>query len=213
MGTLNLGGLGRHSESNKNTETITSLNLSKGFSLDLEKFSDLKVVKLGLGWVGNLKGTNIDLDASAILLSDKGLVTCPQDVIFYNAPNTGKGVYSTGDDKAGSFDENSSSDNEEIFAELDKIPDYVKSILFIVTIHQAKEKHLNFGVIKQAYIRCINSETDEELARYSMTDEFALQTALEIGRLNRTDKGWEFQAIGNATNEDLMSILIRYGVR
>ena len=209
MGTLNLGGLKMNNNSNGE---LTSLNLSKGFSLDLDKFSNLEVVRLGLGWKGNKSGPNIDLDASAILLDKNGLVTCPKDVVFYNALDTGKGVRSMGDNKVGSFDDNE-GDDEEIITELNKIPDYVESILFIVTIHQAKEKHLNFGMIEEAYIRCINNETGEEIARYSMSDEFALQTALEIGRLVRTKRGWEFQALGNATNEDLMSILIRYGVR
>ena len=159
---LNLGNSFNPSPSNNGT--LTSLNLSKGMSLDLTKHANLKRVRFGLGWqAGNSE--IFDLDASALILNARGLVTDPQDVIFYNQPDTNRGVRSEGDNKVGSYTNVGEQDDETIIVDLDRVPSYAESILFIVTIHEANLRHQNFGMVKQTYIRVVDDDTNQELAR------------------------------------------------
>lgn len=207
---LNLDGLNKGTQTNG--ATLTSLNLSKGMSLDLTKRSNLKKVRLGLGWkAGN--GVNFDLDASALLLNRRGLVNNAQDVIFYNQPDTGRGVWSLGDNRVGSNQNVGEEDDETILVELDKVPANVDTILFIVTIHEAVARRQNFGMVKDAYIRIIDEDTGNEEGRYRLAENFSMQTACEIAKLQRTPNGWEFIAVGEGTVEELMQVLVRYGVR
>lgn len=212
MNGLNLGGLMGANSNQQPTAGISSLNLSKGMSLDLSKKSNLKRVRLGLGWEAG-DGQNFDLDASALLLNTRGLVNDPQDVIFYNQPDTSRGVMSMGDNRVGSNQNVGDEDDETIMVELDRVPANVDSILFIVTIHEAQARRQNFGMVKNAYIRVIDEDTQNEECRYKLAENFSMQTACEIAKLQRTANGWEFIALGKGTTEDLTQVLIRHGVR
>lgn len=206
---LNLGNSFNPSPSNNGT--LTSLNLSKGMSLDLTKHANLKRVRFGLGWqAGNSE--IFDLDASALILNARGLVTDPQDVIFYNQPDTNRGVRSEGDNKVGSYTNVGEQDDETIIVDLDRVPSYAESILFIVTIHEANLRHQNFGMVKQTYIRVVDDDTNQELARYNLNEKFQLKVSCEIAKLTKTPHGWDFTALGNGRNDELASILISYGV-
>ena len=180
-------------------------------SIDLTKNTNLKHVRLGLGWqAGN--GSNFDLDASALLLNAKGVVNDVKDVIFYNQLDTNRGVKSLGDNRTGSMNA-SDEDDETIIVELEKIPETTNEVLFIVTIDEAMKRNQNFGMVQNAYIRVINDDTNEELARYSLNEKFALQISCEIAKLVRSSHGWEFVALGNGRQDGLEQILISYGVR
>lgn len=196
----------------RDTEEITSLNLSKGMSLDLTKCSNLKKVRFGLGWkAGN--AINFDLDASAVLLNSKGIVNDYQDVVFYNQPNTNRGVWSLGDNRVGSNGSIQDDDDETIMVELDSVPSNIDTILFLVTIHEANKRKQNFGMVKDAYIRVVDEDTQVEQCRYNITESFSMQTSCEIAKLKRTNKGWEFIAVGEGKYEELGQILYRYGIR
>lgn len=197
---------------NQEDSQLSSLNLKKGMSLDLSKHSNLKNVKVGLGWkIGN--GLNFDLDASALLLNKNNLVNDAQDVIFYNQLNTNRGVMSLGDNRVGSNQNVGKEDDETIIVNLDKVPSNVDTILFVVTIHEAVKRKQNFGMVKNAYIRVINDDNGSEECRYNITEEFSMQTACEVAKLKRNTNGWDFVAIGEGKNEELLQILERYGVR
>lgn len=207
---LDLGNFNTHSTNQHSG--ITSLNLTKGMSLDLSKHSNLKHIRFGLGWQAG-DNENWDLDASAILRNARGVVDDAQDVIFYNQPDTNRGVKSLGDDRVGSYQNVGQQDNETILVDLDKIPKEKQSILFVVTIDKAIEKQQNFGGVKNAYIRVVDDDTNEELGRYNLVEKFSLQISCEIAELTRTNTGWEFTPIGNGRNDTLEDVLISYGVR
>lgn len=207
---LDLGNFNTHSTNQGSG--ITSLNLTKGMSLDLSKHSNLKHIRFGLGWQAG-DNENWDLDASAILRNARGVVDDAQDVIFYNQPDTNRGVKSLGDDRVGSYSNVGQQDNETILVDLDKIPREKQSILFVVTIDKAIEKQQNFGGVKNAYIRVVDDDTNEELGRYNLVEKFSLQISCEIAELTRTNTGWEFTPIGNGRNDTLEDVLISYGVR
>ena len=210
---LNLGGL--NNSSTKVNNNIGGLSLSKGMSLNLEKIVSLEEVEFGLGWIRNNKNSSnrfeFDLDATALILNTSGRVNDSRDVIFYNQQNTNRGVYSEGDEKIGADVQN--QDCEVINVILDKVPNYCDSVKIVVTIHKANERRQNFGMADNAYIACRNKKTGEELARYTLTNEFAMDIAVEMGELRRTANGWEFIALGNGLGgQTLFDILSNHGV-
>ena len=46
----------------------------------------------------------------------------------------------------------------------------VKKIVFVLTIHEALEKKLHFGMLQDAYIRILNADSKEEAVSFKMTD-------------------------------------------
>ena len=214
---INLSGLNpiNHNSNNTTPNTLGGLNLSKGMSLNLEKFVSLEEVEFGLGWTENNRARSnrfdFDLDASALILMGNGRVRDAQDVIYYNQLNTNRGVFSEGDNRIGSADGN--DDCEVINVDLSRVPQYCESVKIIVTIFDANKRNQNFGMVDNAYIACRDKKTGQELGRYTLSDEFALDTAVEMGELRRTQRGWEFKALGNGSQNELFGVLISHGVQ
>ena len=208
---LNMNAFGSNNNQNHN-QGLSSLNLTKGMSLDLSKHANLKRVRLGLGWEAGRDGDNFDLDASAILLNSRGLVNDPQDVIFYNQLDTNRGVKSLGDNKVGSYNNVGEEDDETIVVDLDRVPMATQEILFVVTIFEAEKRRQTFGAVHNAYIKVYDEDTNQELARYQLNERFNLQISCEIAKLIRTPHGWDFVALGQGSDRDLAGILTSYGV-
>ena len=72
-------------------------------------------------------------------------------------------------------------------------------------------RNQNFGQVNNAFIRIYNPDTNEELLRYDLTEDFSIETALVIGELYRHGGEWKFNAIGQATTDPgLVELARRY---
>jgi len=190
----------------------TSLSLEKGHRLSLEK--GLEEVTLGLGWVPrqNVSGPAIDPDASAFALRRDGKVRNDEWVIYYNQTTSPDGdsvnpasIEAAGDDRGGG-DELAAladvDDSEQIHVRLQQVPLFVERIAFVVTIHHAAQRHHNFGLLRNCYIRVFDTNTGDELGRYDLQEDFDTADAVVFGVLVRTrsrddDPGsWHFEAVG-----------------
>ena len=114
-----------------------SIDLTKNASLDLTKVEpDLNWVALGGSWDPAVIGETADLDLSAFLLGDNGKVLrIPEDIIYFKNMQA-RGISLDGDNRTGEGD----GDDETIQINLKEIEPRVKSIIFIITIFNAKEK-------------------------------------------------------------------------
>ncbi|MCE9508507.1 MAG: TerD family protein [Alphaproteobacteria bacterium] len=168
-------------------------------------------VLVGLGWqVPELDhGFPVDLDASAFLLNRDGRVRNDTDFIFYNnLESDGGGVKHLGDSTTGAAD----GDDEVIDIDLDTLSFDIEKISFSVTIHNAEERQQNFGFVKDAYIRVIDKDTNEELIRFDLTEDAAENNGFIFGELIREGIGWKFKAIGLGVTGGLYKIARDYSV-
>ena len=185
-----------------------AINLSKGGHLDIDK--GLLKVGVGLGWDPNesTSGFDFDLDASAFMLGlNKKL---PQDefFVFYNNPKSPDGaVESSGDDTTGG---NSEGDDETLTVDLGKIDSRIQEIIFTVSIHEYETRKQNFGQVRNSFIRIYNAQTNEEIARYELEEDFSVETAIEFGRLYRNGGKWEFEAMGIGYSGGLQFFVDKY---
>ena len=66
-------------------------------------------------------------------------------------------------------------------------------------------------MIKNAFIRVVNSSNKQELIRYALLGNYVGKMALIVGEIYRQDEEWKFGAIGESTTDDsLKSIIARY---
>lgn len=178
------------------------INLQKGQKISLTKDnSELNDIAVGLGWderrsIKTLFGSNddIDCDASAFLLRDGKLDN--DDIVYYgNLKHPSKAVQHTGDNLTGEGE----GDDETIYVTLDKIPNDVDRIVFVVNIYQAQSRKQHFGMIENAFIRVYDRKTNEELCKFNLTDDYKGMTALICGEIYRHDGEWKFNAIGEGS--------------
>lgn len=188
-----------------------AVTLSKGGNVSLSKVDPtLKNVKIGLGWdTRSTDGQDFDLDASAFLLTDAGKVRGDNDFIFYNNLKSSDGsVTHTGDNRTGEGE----GDDESLIIELNRVPQEVTKIVFVVTIHDATTRRQSFGQVANAFIRLVNNDSNVEAARYDLSEDASTETAMLFGELYSHAGEWKFRAVGQGYAGGLGSVCAQYGI-
>lgn len=188
------------------------VSLSKGEKVSLAKAAPgLTHLKVGLGWDVNQfdGGSDYDLDASAFLTSAGGKVASDDDFVFYNnLVHSSGSVKSLGDNRTGEGE----GDDEIIEVDLAKVPSSIQEINFTVTIFDAETRKQNFGQVNNAYIRVFNPDTNEELIRYDLGEDFSIETAIVVGKLYKNNGEWKFNAVGQGFAGGLAALGKHFGV-
>lgn len=185
------------------------ISLFKGQRFNLSKEANLEEVVVGLGWDINQTdtGADADLDSSVFMVGSNGKVPNDQHFIFYNNLQSPDGsVVHEGDNRTGMGE----GDDETILIHLNQVEADIQNIVIVVTIHEAQKRGQNFGQIKNAFIRVVNSKDGKEILRYDLGEDYSAETALEFGRIYRKDGDWRFQAVGNGYKVGLQGFLDQY---
>lgn len=189
-----------------------AVSLAKGQKVELTKTNPgLQKVIVGLGWDTNKYdgGHDFDLDSSVFLLSDQGKVGSDADFIFYNNLQGGDGsVVHTGDNRTGEGE----GDDEQVKINLNAVPASIHKIDFCITIHDGEGRNQNFGQVSNAYVRVLNGESNEELIRYDLGEDFSIETAIVVGELYRHNTEWKFSAVGSGFQGGLGSLASNFGL-
>ena len=188
-----------------------AISLSKGGNVNLSKEAPgLNKIVVGLGWDARATdGAAFDLDASAFLVKLDGKVRMDSDFCFYNNKVVAGGaVQHAGDNTTGAGD----GDDETIKVELSKIPADLDKVVFAVTIHEAEVRKQNFGQVNHAYIRVVNEEGGQELARYDLSEDASIETSMIFGEIYRIGADWKFKAVGQGFAGGLGPLASSFGV-
>ena len=189
-----------------------AINLSKGQRISLEKASPgLKQIFIGLGWDVNVTDTggDFDIDASLFLIDNNEKLISDQHFIFYNnpiSPDPEQSIQQRGDNRTGAGE----GDDEIIDVNLTTVPNDIDKVIVAVTIHEADKRQQNFGQVSNAYVRIVNSENEEEVIRYDLTEDFSIETALVMAELYRKDGEWRMNAVGAGYGGGLQALVDRY---
>lgn len=186
--------------------------LSKGQRVDLTKTNPgLTKAIIGLGWDTNKYsgGQDFDLDASAFLADANGKVVNELDFVFYNnLKSPDGGVEHTGDNRTGDGD----GDDEQILIDFPKLSSHIERIGIAVTIHDADNRKQNFGQVSNAFVRVVNPETNEEILRFDLGEDFSIETAVVVCELYKHQGEWKFNAIGSGFSGGLAALCRNYGL-
>ncbi len=181
------------------------INLEKGqrVNVDLPKFT------IGLGWDTNSSSTGVDfdLDASVFILGENRKILNDNYFVFYNnLKSPDEAVEHTGDNLTGEGD----GDDESIKIDLSKLTPAATEIVVVVTIHQAESRKQNFGQVHNSFVRIYNTDTNEEILKYELEEDFSVETAVEFGRIYKKNGQWKFEALGVGQKGGLQEYLNKY---
>jgi len=170
----------------------------------------LRHAKIGLGWdVRQTPGAPFDLDSSVFLLNGQGRVRQPQDFIFYNNKQSIDGsVIHLGDNLTGAGE----GDDEQVTVDLTRVPPDVERIVLVCSIYDAAQRGQNFGMVQRAYIRIVNSDTNQEIVRYDLTEEACMWGVMQFGEIYRYGPEWKFKAIGVGIQGGLQDLGRQFGL-
>ena len=187
------------------------VSLQKGGNVSLEKVAPgMTKILIGLGWDERATdGAEFDLDASVFLLKEDGKVRGDSDFIFYNNLTSSCGsVVHQGDNRTGAGE----GDDEAVKVDLAKVPAEVNKISVTVTIHDAQARSQNFGQVANAFIRVVNDENNEEVARYDLSEDYSIETAMIFGEIYRHAGDWKFKAVGQGYEGGLKALATGFGI-
>ena len=176
--------------------------VQKGQKTPLENSGKLTSIKACLGW--NVKNPACDVDVSAFLLGASGKVIGDSWFVFYGQTES--------PDHSTFFHVEDGADRESISVDFTKLDASVARIVFVLTINEALEKNLNFGMLQDAYIRIMDS-AGAELVSFKMDEYYSNVTSMMIGELYLHNGAWKFNAIGNGVAKDLAGLCEMYGVQ
>ncbi|MCG8613985.1 MAG: TerD family protein, partial [Pseudomonadales bacterium] len=103
-------------------------------------------------------------------------------------------------------------DDEMVKIDLAAVPAEIQKIVFGVTIHDAESRSQNFGQVSNAFIRIVNQDNNEEVARYDLSEDYSTETALLFGELYRHNGEWKFKAVGQGYAGGLKPMAQQFGV-
>ena len=193
---------------------MARFQIEKGERFSLNKSEGLEKVRVDLNWK-----SGADLDASAFLIGDDGLIGDDADFVFYNSakranPETGefepfdKGVHGNkkkwqsctvpvsadgsvlgSADDLGDGDDDGDDAGEVMHVNLSKVGPKIQEIIFCVTIYHGDQDGVTFGDVREPSITIYNEETDEELCTYNLKENFSSETAVEAAKLVCNEDG------------------------
>lgn len=186
-----------------------SISLAKGQKVDLTKTNPtVKSFKIGLGWNPNSAvGGSFDIDVSAFVLGADSKRVSDSHFVFYNnlkSPNDF--VIHNGDNLTGAGE----GDDETLVIDFSKVSATEKSVVFVVTIHEATTKNQNFGQITGSYIRICDNVSGTEIMKYDLNEDYSVETAMVFGKLYEKDGEWKFEAVGTGMRGGLQDYLNQY---
>ncbi|GAA2048508.1 TerD family protein [Williamsia deligens] len=172
------------------------VSLAKGQRVSLKKDGGVELtrIRMGLGWdpvvtkrglFGGGRGSNIDLDASAMMYAGSRL----GDLAYYGQLVSKDGsIRHHGDNLTGEGE----GDDEVIDIDLTRVPPAITQILLVVTSYQGH----TFEQVENAFCRLVDVTTGAELARYTLAGGMP-HTGIVMAKVFRSGSGWSMQAVGD----------------
>lgn len=171
-------------------------NITIGDDLGLtNKDPTLRKIFIGVGWdVASYEGSPPDLDVSAFLVNKDEETRMDEDFVFYNNPKSAESeVVHHGDSRTGAGE----GDDETFEVDLQALSFDVAKVVLALTIHEGGMNEQNFSMVKNLFLRIVNPETNMELCRLEVPDDFLAEKqgyGMRIGEIFRDGPKWRFIA-------------------
>ena len=183
---------------------MSRFNLSKGERFSLKKSEGLNNLTVTLGWDGDA-----DLDISAFLVGEDGLIMDDADFVYYNSAKRSEPFdpakfgsknawkeqtvpVSADGSVMGAHDERKGGNAEKMHVDLGKVGGAIKEIVFCSTIY---DNDKTFGDVQNSCVTVTDVTNDNDLCSYKLDEQFTAQKACVIASLVlNEDYEWEFKA-------------------
>lgn len=197
-------------------------DLHKGEKFSLGKGDELSKIRVDLNW-----NSGADLDATAFLLNEDGVLCDDADFVYYKSNNRSEEYdrkkfgskknwrdntvpVSKDGSVVGSADDLDGGEGETMHVDLSKVRPEISEITFCVSIYDEDGK-TTFKDVLNPQIVITDEESGEELCSYDLKENFSSETAVVAGALVLNEDGdWEFEAVGKGYDGGLETLVDMY---
>jgi stress response protein SCP2 len=170
-----------------------TIHLEQGQELPL-RFADkrpLSHVVIRTGWDPVISGRNMDVDSSVVVVGDSGR----ELVCFYMLEHPNGCVVHHGDNLTG----DGSGDDETIDVYLDSVPHDRDRIYFVLNVFSGQ----SLKDVSNLVIQICDPRTNSVLASFQAPKGRRGDTAMILGLVRRSGRGWTFKAMGQSLDADV----------
>ncbi len=162
--------------------------MSKGSNLPVSAAG----VRATLGW-----SSDVEVDASALLLTSSGKVRSDADFVFYNQPQSAEGSVRH---RGGGGRE------DALEVDLAALPEAIEKVVVAASVGNG-----TFGQIPGLHLRLTDAAGNAEIARFDIADA-TTETAFVFGELYRRTGQWKFRAVGQGYANGLGGLATDFGI-
>ncbi len=177
-------------------------NILKGQKLSLEKEILSNSFTIGLSW-DQSTCPSYEIDASVMLLSERGKLEEEGNFVFYNNLSSLAGEVKMHSAPVGNY-------KKTIHIDLKKVASDVSRIIFIMTIDNGDSLNHRFSNVKSIYADLVDEMNQKAILRFDVVD-LTKETAVIALELYKRNNEWKIQGVGNGFNAGLAAILKEYG--
>lgn len=184
------------------------ISLQKGQRISLSKEGGgLSKLMAGLGWDAvKDNSAQIDCDTSVLMLNPENKLEGIKNVVYFgNLTSKCGSVVHKGDNLTGKGE----GDDEQIVVNLSLVPPNIGKLVFAANIYNCAKRNQHFGMIKSAFIRIVNLADNKEMARFSLSEDYAGQTSLIVAEIYRHNNEWKFAAIGQGSKAASLEEIVK----
>jgi tellurium resistance protein TerD len=117
-------------------------------------------------------------------------------------------VHGSIDDTSGEVSEG--GDDENMNIDLSKVSKDIKEIIIVASIYEYDVRNQNFGQVDDSYISIYDENSNTELYKFELNEDYSICTAIEFCRIYRRGDEWKVQAIGKGHSDGLNSLVSKY---
>ncbi|MDQ1663632.1 MAG: hypothetical protein QOJ68_3612 [Blastococcus sp.] len=163
-------------------------SMSKGANLPVSAAR----VRATLAW-----SSDVEVDASALLLTSSGKVRSDDDFVFYNQPRSAEGsVRHSG----------GAAREDSVEVDVLALPEAIEKVIVAASVGSG-----TFGQIRSLHLRLTDAAGNAEIARFDITDA-TTETAFVFGELYRRNGQWKFRAVGQGYANGLGGLATDFGI-
>lgn len=117
-------------------------------------------------------------------------------------------IHGSVDDTSGNVSDG--GDDENLNIDLNKISHLVKEIVIVASIYEYDIRNQNFGQVDDSYISIYDENSNSELYKYELNEDFSICTAIEFCRIYKRGSEWKVQATGIGHKDGLNNLVSKY---
>lgn len=179
------------------------MNLHRGQKVDITKQRGFHDIKVQISWKS--LNPDMEIDASAFLLSSSGKCEQDENFIFYGNP--------VSLDKAVSYTANDHLSQVDFMLSWNKLNPSHQKIAIALTIHEGDHLGFHFNQVSQIRLDIIHSTTLQTYYTFELGSDMTLETAIVAGEFYLHNGDWKFNAIGSGFFGGLKDLCTNYGLQ
>lgn len=174
--------------------------------------SGLNAIKLSLvvgsSWIERFfGGADQDVDGVLLMLNKQGVVQVPSDFVFYGQNKSSCGAITH------RLSLEDGEEYESIEVVLGSVPKAVERMIFAVSLHNASDNELHFGMISDLTVCVADKESQKTLLHIEQPKDVGLVSAISLAEISRQGEDWELKLIKQGYEGGLPELIGQYGLK